>query len=204
MKCTEVHCLILLPGENNLVADNIRAGYWCDINAYYGKAFYYKVRAVIKDESGNIISASSYSSLAESTAIDENEYSKLMGSRQYFAYADVATPSGNGHIEKSEGNFLYEQTDAELANEQLAVIIGRAYNSLASSFSGFGYGWTHSYDIELLKLGADENLDDGILVLRDGSGTIYKFKADGETYISGMGKYVTLKEEPRQMKSIRL
>lgn len=183
-----------VPGENNLVADNIRAGYWCDINAYYGKTFYYKVRAVIKDESGNIISASSYSSLAESTAIDENEYSKLMGSRQYFAYADVATPSGNGHIEKSEGNFLYEQTDAELANEQLAVIIGRAYNSLASSFSGFGYGWTHSYDIELLKLGADENLDDGILVLRDGSGTIYKFKADGETYISGMGKYVTLKK----------
>ena len=183
-----------VPGENNLVADNIRAGYWCDINAYYGKTFYYKVRAVIKDESGNIISASSYSSLAESTAIDENEYSKLMGSRQYFAYADVATPSGNGHIEKSEGNFLYEQTDAELANEQLAVIIGRAYNSLASSFSGFGYGWTHSYDIELLKLGADENLDDGMLVLRDGSGTIYKFKADGETYISGMGKYVTLKK----------
>ena len=50
-------------------------------------------------------------------------------------------------------------------NEQLDVALTRTYNSMATSKSGFGYGWTHSYDIELLKLGKDNSLEDGILVL---------------------------------------
>lgn len=186
-----------VPGDATLVAENVTGGYWCDINTNYSISLYYKVRAVVKDESGEIISVSSYSDTAESTPIDRTEYAKALGHKEYWAYADIATPSGSGYIEKSQGNFLYEQTDGEIPNEQLAVALTRTYNSMASSKSGFGYGWTHSYDIELLKLGSGSNLDEGILVLRDGSGTLYQFKADGDSYISSLGKYVNLKKEAK-------
>ena len=184
-----------VPGEKTLVAEDVTDGYWCDINTNYSISLYYKVRAVIKDKDGNVLSTSSYSDTAESTPIDRDEYKKALGHKEYWAYADVATPAGNGYIEKSQGNFLYEQTDAEIPNEQLAVALTRTYNSMATSKSGFGYGWTHSYDIELLKLGKDNSLEDGILVLRDGSGTLYQFKTDGDTYISSLGKHVNLKKE---------
>lgn len=183
------------PGDATLAAENVTDSYWCDINTNYSISLYYKVRAVIKDESGKIISASSYSATAESTPIDKNEYQKALGHKEYWAYADIATPSGSGYIEKSQGNFVYEQTDGEIANEQLAVALTRTYNSMATSKSAFGYGWTHNYDIELLKLGKDSSLEEGILVLRDGSGTLYQFKEDGDTYISSLGKYVTLTKE---------
>lgn len=184
-----------VPSEQTLVAENVTDGYWVDINTNYSISLYYKVRAVLKDANGNVITASSYSDLAESTPIDQNEYLKALGHKEYWAYADVATPAGSGYIEKSQGNFLYEQTDAEMANEQLPVSFTRTYNSLATSKSALGYGWTHSYDIELLRIGKDTNLDEGILVLRDGSGTIYQFKANGDAYISSLGKHVNLVKE---------
>ena len=186
-----------VPGDATLVAEDVTDGYWCDINTNYSISLYYKVRAVIKDSSGRFVSASSYSDTAESTPVDRNEYSKALGHKEYWAYAEVATPSGNGYIEKSQGNFLYEQTDGELPNEQLPVELTRTYNSMATSKSAFGYGWTHSYDIELLKLGSGSNPEEGILVLRDGSGTLYQFKAEGDSYISSMGKYVNLLKEAR-------
>lgn len=186
-----------VPSERTLVAEDVTDGYWCDINTNYSISLYYKVRAVIKDKDGRVLSASSYSDTAESTPIDRDEYKKALGHKEYWAYADIATPSGSGYIEKSQGNFVYEQTDAEIPNEQLAVALTRTYNSMATSKSGFGYGWTHSYDIELLKLGKDNSLEDGILVLRDGSGTLYQFKNEGDTYISSLGKHVNLKKEDK-------
>lgn len=187
-----------IPGERTLAAKNITDGYWCDINTNYSISLYYKVRAVIKDKGGNVLSASSYSDTAESTPIDRDEYKKALGHKEYWAYADIATPSGNGYIEKSQGNFLYKQTDGEIPNEQLSVALARTYNSMASSKSAFGYGWTHSYDIELLKLGKDNSLEDGILVLRDGSGTLHQFRTEGGTYISSLGKHVNLKKEDKK------
>lgn len=96
-----------IPSDVTLVVDNVTDGYWIDINTNYSISLYYKVRAVTKDANGNIISASSYSDLAESTPIDSDEYLKALGHKEYWAYADIATPSGSGYIEKSQGNFLY-------------------------------------------------------------------------------------------------
>ncbi|MGN1334569.1 MAG: DNRLRE domain-containing protein, partial [Anaerovoracaceae bacterium] len=124
-----------IPGELTLVTDNVTEGYWVDINTNYGISLYYKVRAVVKDAEGNIVSASSFSDLAESTPIDETEYLKALGYKDYWAYEDIATPAGGGYIEKSQGNFLYEQTDIEMANEQLPVTFTRTYNSMATGKS---------------------------------------------------------------------
>lgn len=73
-----------VPGETTLVAEDVTDGYWCDINTNYSISLYYKVRAVVKDKEGNVVSASSYSDTAESTPIDRNEYKKALGHKEYW------------------------------------------------------------------------------------------------------------------------
>ena len=130
--------------------------------------------------------------------VDENEFIKRLGYKEYWNYADFQLPSGSGAIEKSQGNFFYEQTDLTLPNEQLPVELTRTYNSMASSKSAFGIGWNHNYDIELLSTDYSDKLETGQrLVMKDSSGTLFFFtkepNASGE-YISSMGKYLTLRK----------
>ncbi|MEG2364415.1 MAG: DUF6531 domain-containing protein [Terrisporobacter sp.] len=153
------------PSEDTLVAKNIQAGYWSEPNVNYSKTYYYKIRAVKVDDSGKVISASSFSDEVSSTVVDSNEYTKRMGIKEYWEYVDIEMPNGTGHIEKSEGNFVYQQTDAVLPNEQLEVTLGRTYNSKSSSKSAFGIGWNHEYDIEILSLFGKDNLEEGKIAL---------------------------------------
>ncbi|NCE97679.1 RHS repeat-associated core domain-containing protein [Emergencia sp. 1XD21-10] len=176
----------------------VNAGCFVEPNADYETRFYYRVRAVKRDNKGAVISYSAFSDEAESTVVDENEFIKRLGYKEYWNYADFQMPSGSGAIEKSQGNFFYEQTDLTLPNEQLPVELTRTYNSMASSKSAFGIGWNHNYDIELLSTDYSDKLETGQrLVMKDSSGTLFFFtkepNASGE-YISSMGKYLTLRK----------
>ncbi|WP_434799126.1 toxin C-terminal domain-containing protein [Terrisporobacter vanillatitrophus] len=184
------------PSSYTLVAKDVQAGYWSEPNINYSSTFYYKIRAVKRNKDGSIIEASSYSDEVSSTVVDSDEYTKRMGIKEYWEYVDVEMPNGTGHIEKSEGNFVYQQTDAVLPNEELEVNLNRTYNSKSSAKSAFGIGWNHDYDIEILSLCENDKLDEGKIALKDSTGTIYYFykKYDG-TYISTMGKYINLLKE---------
>lgn len=141
-----------LPSEENRIASDIRANYWAEMNVNYSRTFYYRIRAVEKDESGAIIRAGSYSNEIDSTVVDADEYVKRMGRKEYWEYVEFDTPSGNGGIEKSRGNMVYTQADAEIPNEQLPVCLERTYNSQSSEKTAFGVGRTHSFDMELLNV----------------------------------------------------
>ncbi|WP_343337956.1 hypothetical protein TPELB_33430 [Terrisporobacter petrolearius] len=184
------------PSNYTLVAKDVQAGYWSEPNINYSSTFYYKIRAVKRNKDGSIIEASSYSDEVSSTVVDSDEYTKRMGIKEYWEYVDVEMPNGTGHIEKSEGNFVYQQTDAVLPNEELEVNLNRTYNSKSSAKSAFGIGWNHDYDIEILSLCEKDKLDEGKIALKDSTGTIYYFhKKDDGTYISSMGKYINLLKE---------
>ena len=122
----------------------------------------------------------------------------MLGHKIYGDYELFTNPNGTGYIEKSQGNFIYDQTDAVIANEKLPVNIERTYNSQASMVSSLGLGWNHNYDVELLNINETAELIDR-KAFRDESGTIFLFERlkDG-TYASSMGKYITLKAEDKK------
>lgn len=184
-----------LPGVDTLAADDVRAEYWSEINVNFSEEFYYRVRAVKKDSLGNVIEASTFSDEMSASVVSYDEYTKRLGQKGYWAYGVLDLPESSVAVEKSKGNLVYSQTDAVVANELLGIELVRAYNSQATSKGAFGYGWSHSYDMELLSLCESDELNEGAIILKDGNGTLFWFdkNADG-SYTSSLGKYVTLEK----------
>ena len=183
------------PNSSNLAATGIRAGYFCEINVDYSEGFYYKVRAV--HEINGKKYHSSFSDERFTNVVDADEYTKRMGVKEYWEFAEIETPNGDISIEKSMGNMVYQQTDALIPNEQMEVELTRTYNSQSSAKSAFGVGWSHDYDVELLKICNDNLSDDSDIIMKDGSGTIYHFMKNGDSYNSSLGKYITLVKEEK-------
>lgn len=184
------------PDSTSIVATGIRAGYAAEININYAAGFRYKVRAV--EKKNGKLKYSSDSNVKYSQVVDSDEYTKRMGVKEYWAFAEVDIPNGDLSVEKSMGNLVYEQIDASLPNEQLAVELTRTYNSQSSAKSAFGIGWTHDYDIELLNVCSADSVNDDNIVMKDGSGTIYHFIKEGETYNSSLGKFISLEKDSKK------
>jgi len=183
------------PDLTTLAGDNIKAKYWSEMNVNYQDTFYYKVRAVKKNSAGEVIAASTFSNEMQGTVVSYNEYVKRLGSKEYWAYADLDMPSGTARVEKSEGNLVFTQVDGLITNQLLNIEFNRTYNSKATSKTAFGYGWTHSYDLELLSLYETDELEKGKIIFKDATGTLYFFeKGDDGKYISSLGKYITLEK----------
>lgn len=186
------------PSKENLAAADLKSNYWSEVNINYSSRFYYRVRAVRKDKDGKITGKSSFSKEISSAVIDSDEYTKRMGVKDYWEYAEIGLPNGDVNIEKSGGNLVYTQKDVEIPNEQLEVVLSRTYNSQSSAKSAFGVGWNHSFDMEILNICEDDSLEFNTVVLKDGYGTVYRFeKKDDGSYISSMGKYINLKKEEK-------
>ena len=120
--------------------------------------------------------------------------------KDYWEFAEFDTPNGSGYIEKSSGNFLYQQKDAELPNEGFDVEFTRTYNSKSSIRGNLGTGWSHEYDIELLDISEDDALKFTHVILKDGNGTIYHFTRgkEEEQFISSFGSHVNLTAETKE------
>lgn len=144
------------PDEGNLIASDVKAGYYTEVDAVHGKTYYYKVRAVESyyDEWGLLVeNYSTFSEVRSARTVDLNESLKHLGMKEFWEFTQFNTPNGNGYVEKSAGNFLYQQKDAELPNEGFDVNLTRAYNSQASTQGTFGFGWSHEYDIDIVNIG---------------------------------------------------
>ena len=210
------------PSEDTLAAGDFASCSYTEINTGYSGKYYYRVRAVQKDENDEIISSSGFSRQMYGKVADADEYLKRLGNREYWSYASMGLPQGDANIEKSQGNFIYSQSDAEIPNEGVDVSFERTYNSQSSAMSSLGMGWSSSFDMEVLAIADTGGENDDSLVLRYGDGTLYQFtKTSGENkenagsdetaadesgtmdaeeaddnetaeYISSLGKYVTL------------
>ncbi len=195
------------PDENTLVTDNIKGRYFEEMNINYSKKFYYKVCAVKKDDEGNVIARSTLGAEKNCRVVDENEYAKYLGVKEYWEYADIDVPNGEGFVEKSRGNFIYRQKDAQIPNEGLEVHLMRVYNSMSSTKGSFGYGWNHDYDMQLMNICKNSDLDFLEVVLKDGDGSVYHFKREDEDseFVSSLTSYVNLKAyKEEKKKNVRI
>ncbi|MDE8731913.1 DNRLRE domain-containing protein [Eubacteriales bacterium DFI.9.88] len=187
-----------IPAKENLAAENVQAGYYSEINVNYGGNYYYRITAVKRDANGKILSESMPSKVYGGRILDYDEHTKRLGLQEYWQYEEFNNPVGSGSIEKSSGNFVYQQTDASLPNEKLEVELTRTYNSQSSEKSAFGLGWNHNYDLELLNVYDKETDSFDNVVFKDSSGSIFRFiknSQDPDTYISSQGAYITMKKE---------
>ncbi len=210
------------PSEDTLAAGDFARCSYTEINTGYKGKYYYRVRAVQKDENDEIINSSGYSRQIYGRVADADEYLKRLGNREYWSYASMGLPQGDAKIEKSQGNFTYSQTDAQIPNEGVDVSFERTYNSQSSAMSSLGMGWSSSFDMEVLAIADTGGESADSLVLRYGDGTLYQFTRTGDAgassgsteasgtedegsmdaeaaedtetaeYISSLGKYVTL------------
>ncbi|WP_415931302.1 RHS repeat-associated core domain-containing protein [Zhenpiania hominis] len=193
------------PSRKTLAAEHVKAGYYSEINVNYGKPFYYRITVVKRDANGNVISESAPSELISGKLLDYNEHTKRLGLQDYWQYEEFNNPVGSGSVEKSSGNFVYQQTDAELPNEKLEIDLTRTYNSQSSQKSAFGLGWTHNYDLQLLNVYDEKAESFDNVVLKDRTGSIFRFTRStdpkkAQTYISQAGEYLTLTEESKTEK----
>lgn len=190
----------MLENQTKAEVSGIKTDYLTEININYGKEFYYRIRAV-REKTENGTKKKEYSSFSPIFSVkvtDGDEYVKCLGDKDYWFYEDFSTPNGNGKIEISRGNFYYGQTETIIPNNNMPVEISRAYNNQASSTSSLGIGWNNSYDIELLNINEWDQLTDQ-KALKDATGTIFLFDKNPDgSYASSMGKYITLKEEPKK------
>lgn len=120
------------------------------------------------------------------TIIYENPH---IGEKEIYTYEDFSTPNGNGKIELSQGNFLYQQEDLALPTPQLGLEISRTYNSRNTEQAGFGIGWTCEYDARVATYGAKA------LIYVDGTGAFYDFGMQkGTTYVCNENPDLSIEE----------
>lgn len=182
--------------EAHRVADTIETNYWSSIDVDISeKTYYYRLRAVERDEEGQILRKSHLSNVAASKGVAANEYTKRLGQQEYWGYTDFSTPNGDGMAELSKGNFYYSQNDVSLPNAQLELGLSRNYNSQSTLKTSFGTGWDHNYNLELLKLKDIATGEEKGVVFKDSTGTIYPFLREEYSdteYHSATDEYVTL------------
>lgn len=183
------------PNSSTLAASGIRAFYWCEPNVDYGSTYYYKVRAVRTNSSGTVIASSDFSKEVSSTVISADEYNKRLGIKDYWGYQSFDNPVGNGQVEESKGNFVYQQEDISLPSSELEFGITRTYNSQSTAKTAFGNGWDHNFNLEILRVCASNGQETDSYVYKDGSGTIeHLSKQSDGSYVSGSTKELHLYE----------
>ena len=184
------------PSDSTLVADNIRAGYYSEmLTGYLGK-LYYKVCAVVKLETS--YQRGAFSNEVNLNVSQASDFELRTGIKDLWEYANLDMPVGTGYIEKSDGNFLYEQTDIEISNEAVPVELKRTYNSKMAEQGSFGRGFTHNFDKEILSVNTGGNpLNNEKILFKDEDGAIYEFNAiitNPGIYKPGSVEFIDLKK----------
>lgn len=175
--------------EDALVCKKVIKGYWVDINSLANKKYYYKVEAVRADTEGNIEDTAALTPVLSMDATNPDKLKKRTGSKEYLGYYTFSTPTGNGSIENSSGNFSYSQEDVTLPTNQLPFDVTRNYNSQMELGGMFGKGWMDSLHKELIM---DE---EGKVYFLDSDGSVYTFEKKENAYICNETKDYALQSE---------
>ncbi|WLR44459.1 HNH/ENDO VII family nuclease (plasmid) [Bacillus carboniphilus] len=176
--------------DETLLAEEIKESYWNDFNLNYGQKFYYKVVAV-KDFNGQH-RLSLPSNEAWSKVVAQNEIDKRLGLQDYWGYSTFQTAQGDGYINISSGNLVYQTTDFVTLSPHLAMVMRRSFNSQSTTKTSLGYGWDFSFNTALLKEYDLQGKDIG-LILKDGDGSLHRFKKNSNgTYDTPKGIHMKL------------
>lgn len=205
--------------ETECVQSKVKEHYWCDnyavvdagnnMNDHNGTRarmrkirdadLYYRVRAV-RNQGEHVRKSGSDEDWVKLPAM--NEYAKRLGKKDYLGYSNVDIGMGEGYVEQSTGNLVYQETDANVKGKVLDLSMERTYNSMATGMTALGYGWDFSFSPVLLST-YDRYGDEAGMLFKDGSGTIYTFRTIDNTmdsekgvthYQSPMGVYIHLKK----------
>jgi RHS repeat-associated protein len=80
---------------------------------------------------------------------------------------------GPDPVNTALGNFVYQATDFKLPGRGLGIEFARNYNSQDSTDGPLGFGWTHTYNMQILPTG------DGSKPVRWGDGHVETYQPDG-------------------------
>ncbi|WLR42507.1 DNRLRE domain-containing protein [Bacillus carboniphilus] len=178
------------PSSETMVADQVKEPFWNDYNLNFGETFYYKVVSV-KEFNGKP-RESLPTNEAWASVVDEEELNKRLGLQDYWGYSTFPTAHGDGYINISSGNLVYQTTDFVTVSPQLAKVMRRTFNSQSTTKTPLGYGWDFSFNTALLKE-FDKNGKEVGLILKDGDGSLHRFvKNEQGTYDTPKGIHMTL------------
>ncbi len=130
--------------------------------------YYYKIEAVSTNVDNQIEHVEVLTDTLTESGINPAEIPDRTGNKDYLAYYEYSTPTGNGTIENSSGNLSYTQEDATLPTNHLDFDVTRYYNSQNTAKGMFGIGWTDSLHKE---------------IIRGTNGTICMVDSDGAGYV---------------------
>ncbi|MCA1057597.1 DNRLRE domain-containing protein [Rossellomorea aquimaris] len=178
------------PSKDTLVAEGVKDSYWNDFQLHYGQTFYYQVVAVKEMKGKERQSLPSNEAWAKS--VDQDEVQKQLGLQDFWGYSSFPTATGNGYVNISSGNLVYQSSDFVSVSPQLAMVMRRSFNSQSTTKTPLGYGWDFSFNTALMKEYDDQEQEVG-LILKDGDGSLHRFtkKADGG-YETPQGIHMTL------------
>lgn len=178
------------PSSSTLIASGIKDAYWNDFNLNYGQKFYYKV---VASKTFNGVQRLSLPSNEESSrVVAKDELEKRLGLQDYWGYGAFSTGRGNGYINLSSGNLVYQSTDFVAPGPKLGMVMKRTFNSQSTTKTALGYGWDFSFNTNLLKEYDDAGKEVG-LILKDGDGSLHRFvKGIDGLYQSPKGIFMTL------------
>ena len=176
--------------KSNLIREGVTDHYIYDYDIRYGHKNYYKVIAT-KDFS-NVKRHSLPTAAIGATVVDEGELDKNLGIQSFWDYGVMPVGSGEGYINVSNGNLVYQKVDFVDSSPVFASLFRRTYNSGASYKTALGNGWDYNYNTNLMNEYDKAGNKIG-LILKDGDGTLHRFRkeADG-SYSSPKGIYMKL------------
>lgn len=162
------------PSEDCLVGRNIKGNRAFISRREESGTYYYKICAKKVLPTGVVMGTSPYVTVSSTTA-PAQEMVKRLGEEENYGYVDFNTPNGSGKIERSQGNFFYQQTDASLPCGNLSFDLTRSYNSLKGTRGVLGAGWTSWYEMRVYEADGKVILESG-----DGSGFTYEAKENNQ------------------------
>ena len=135
--------------KSNLIREGVTDHYIYDYDIRYGHKNYYKVIAT-KDFS-NVKRHSLPTAAIGATVVDEGELDKNLGIQSFWDYGVMPVGSGEGYINVSNGNLVYQKVDFVDSSPVFASLFRRTYNSGASYKTALGNGWDYNYNTNLMN-----------------------------------------------------
>ena len=90
-------------------------------------------------------------------------------------------------VNTASGNYSYTHTDLGIATRGLPLDFARTYNGLSPQWSPLGWGWTHSWNLNVAVNGTDNSA-----VVTFGDGHTEKWNWTGSVYDGAPGVFGTL------------
>ncbi|WP_088810262.1 MULTISPECIES: DNRLRE domain-containing protein [unclassified Listeria] len=142
----------------------------------YGERKNYWFRVIAYQKAGN--NAESAQSDPATPVIPE-AVNKQLGMADYW----TSVPVRGGEVNATNGNFLFHETDFELAGRGPSINVDRTFNSQDEAIGIFGKGWTSTLEEKLVE---EAN---GDIIWVESDKKIHRFTKKGDSYTAPSGIY---------------